>query len=59
MSILDSIGSIVSAAAQPQIQAAEDEAAAVAQYVAVWAVVVVVELGIVIYFLSRRSNRAG
>jgi len=55
MSVLDTIGAIVGGAVQPQITAAENEAVAAAQAVAVWGVIVVIELGIVIYLLSRRN----
>ena len=58
MSILDTIGNtigeIVSPAINSQISAAESEAQTLAQAVAVWGVIVAVELGFVIYLLARR-----
>jgi hypothetical protein len=56
MSFLDTVGAVIGQTVSPQIQAAESEAQTVAQAVAVWGVIVAVELGIVIYLLSRRRG---
>jgi hypothetical protein len=52
MNFLNSIAS----AFDSQITAAENEAQTVAQAVAGWGVIVVLELGIVIYLLARRRG---
>jgi hypothetical protein len=56
MSFLDTLGAGIGAAFAPQVAAAESEAQTIAQAVAVWGVIVAVELGIVIYLLSRRRG---
>jgi hypothetical protein len=55
MSFLDTLGSAIGAAVSPQISAAETEAETIAQAVAVWGVIVAVELGIIIFILRRKS----
>lgn len=42
-----------------QIDAAKSEAEQIAAAVAVWGVIVTVELAIVIYLLSRKSSKGG
>lgn len=56
MSLLDTIGQIISAPIQQQVTAAESEAQTIAQAVAVWGAIVVVELGILIFLLARKSK---
>ena len=56
MSFLDTLGSAIGAAVSPQITAAESEAETIAQAVAVWGVIVAVELGIVIFILARKGK---
>ena len=55
MSFLDTLGSAIGEAVSPQISAAESEAETIAQAVAVWGVIVAVELGIIIFLLRRKS----
>jgi hypothetical protein len=50
------LGGAVSSSFDSQITAAENEAQTIAQAVAVWGVIVAVELGIVIFILARKSN---
>ncbi|HLZ50847.1 MAG TPA: hypothetical protein VKP61_08860 [Candidatus Acidoferrum sp.] len=56
MSILDSFGTALAGGINSQISAAEDTAVQAAKAVAVWAVIVVVELGLVIFLLSKRPR---
>jgi hypothetical protein len=60
LSFLDSLGSAlggaVSSSFNSQITAAESEAETLAQAVAVWGVIVAVELGIVIFILARKGK---
>lgn len=60
MSFLDSLGSALGGAVtssfDSQITAAENEAQTIGQAVAVWGVIVAVELGIVIYLLAHRRG---
>jgi len=58
MSFLDTLGSAIGEAVSPQIVAAKDEAETIAQAVAVWGVIVAVELGIVIFLLARRGGNS-
>ena len=55
-SLASAFGGAVSSSFNSQITAAEQQAQAVAQAVAVWGVVVAVELGIVIFLLSRKGK---
>jgi hypothetical protein len=55
-SLAAAFGGAVSNSFDSQITAAEQEAQSVAQAVAVWGVVVAVELGIVIYILARKGK---
>lgn len=50
------LGGAVSTSFDSQIAAAKDEAQTLAQAVAVWGVVVAVELGIVIFILARKGK---
>lgn len=60
MSFLSDLASgVTSAIAAPlnsQISAAESEAQTIAQAVAVWGVVVALELGVVIFLLARKPK---
>jgi hypothetical protein len=58
MSFLDTLGSAIGEAVSPQISAAESEAETIAQAVAVWGVIVAVELGIVIFILARKGGNS-
>jgi hypothetical protein len=51
----DFLGAVFGQTVNSQISAAETDALAVAQAVAVWGAIVVVELGIVIYLLARKK----
>ena len=55
-SLGSALGGAVSSSFDSQITAAESEAQTIAQAVAVWGVIVAVELGIVIFILARKSN---
>ena len=55
MSILDTVGNVIGGAVNSQITAAESEAETLAQAVAVWGVIVAVELGVIIFLLGRKS----
>jgi hypothetical protein len=55
-SLASAFGGAVSSSFDSQITAAENEAQTVAQAVAGWGVIVVLELGIVIYLLARRRG---
>jgi hypothetical protein len=55
VNFLDALGSAIGGAFNPQIQAVESEAQTLAQAVAVWGVVVAVELGVIIFLLRRKS----
>jgi hypothetical protein len=55
-SLGSALGGAVSSSFDSQIAAAESEAQTIAQAVAVWGVIVAVELGIVIFILARKSN---
>jgi len=54
--IVSGFGSALGANVSSQIDAAKSEAQQIAAAVAVWGVIVTVELGIVIFFLSRRPK---
>jgi len=54
--IVSGFGSALGANVNSQIDAAKSEAEQIAAAVAVWGVIVTVELGIVIFFLSRRPK---
>jgi uncharacterized membrane protein YeaQ/YmgE (transglycosylase-associated protein family) len=56
VSFLDTIGAAFGQTVNSQITAAEAEAQTVAQAVAVWGAVVVVELGIVIFLLAKKHD---
>jgi len=56
MSFLDTLGAIISPGINSQITAVENEAQTIAQAVAVWGAIVVVELGIVIFLLARKTK---
>ena len=55
MSFLDTVGNVIGGAVNSQVAAAESEAETIAQAVAVWGVIVAVELGIIIFILRRKS----
>jgi hypothetical protein len=54
--IVSAFGSAAGATVDAQISQVEAEAQTVAQAVAVWGALVVVELGIVIFLLARKSK---
>ena len=54
-SLASAFGGAVSSSFDSQITAAENEAQTIAQAVAVWGVIVAVELGIIIFILRRKS----
>ncbi len=60
MSFLDTLGQAlgqgIAAPLNSQIAAAEQETQIIGQAVAVWGVIVTVELGIVIFLLARKSK---
>jgi hypothetical protein len=53
---LDAIGAALGQTVNGQITAVESEAQTVAQAVAVWGAIVVVELGIVIFLLAKKAR---
>jgi hypothetical protein len=54
-SLASAFGGAVSSSFDSQITAAENEAQTIGQAVAVWGVIVAVELGIIIFILRRKS----
>jgi hypothetical protein len=56
MSFLDTIGQGIASGIGAQVSSAEAQALQVAKAIAVWGVIVVVELGILIFVLTKKPK---